>query len=219
MKWYKNIWFYVAAMLCMAACYAFYTARVKEKQHVRWQQQLGDSLRYYKRKDGKVHAVATVQQIPEHLYKHIADSIVQAVAKGTKAKDLVQHSTVNTATANRDTVLLRDTVVVTGTDTAAGHIFNFDDGALQLTGLIANNSADINYSMSLHLSHTTRWERPGLFKKKVLVVDAYSNTPHTTITGMQSFVVQQPPKKFYETKGFAFALGTMVGILTATSVK
>lgn len=209
----------MAAILCIAACYAFYTRHIEQRQYVRWQQQAGDTIRYYKDRQGTTHVVATVQQIPAHLYKHIADSIVQSVAKTTKAKDLVQHSTINTSTAHRDTVDLRDTVLLAGTDSIPAQLFYFNDGALDLSGLAYRQQVDINYNFNLHLGHTTKWQRPGLFKKKVLVVDAYSLTPHTTITGMQTFAIQQPPKKFYETKAFAFALGTAAGIFITTSVK
>lgn len=211
MKWYNNIFFYAALILGIALLYMFYANHRQQAQYVRWEQQQADTLQYYKDKQGIQHAVKQVSQIPAHLYKHIADSIVQQVAKGTKAKDLVQHSTIGTTTTARDTVQVRDTVFVVGADTAAGQIFNYNDGALNLTGLVYNQQADINYSMQLHISHTTKWQRPGWFKKKQLVVDAYSLTPHTTITGMQSFVIQQPPKRFYETKAFAVGLGFVAG--------
>ncbi len=213
MTWYKNIFFYIAALLAAVVIYGWYAWGKREKQYIGLHHQLQDSIQYYKAKDGTVHATKAVLQIPARLYKHIADSIVQSVARSTKAKDLVQHSTVHTATANRDTVRLRDTVIISYTDTLQGQIFNFDDGALNVTGLLYNHQADINYNFRLHLSHTTKWQRQGLFKQKRLIVDATSLTPNTTITGMQTFVIQQPPKKFYETRAFAFLLGTGAGIL------
>lgn len=216
MKWYKNIWLYIAALLAAVVIYGWYTGQQRTKQHISLQQQLNDSIRYYRAKDGTVHATKAVLQIPAKLYKHIADSIVQSVARSTKAKDLVQHSTIHTTTTSRDTVRLRDTIVIAGTDTAQGQIFTFNDGALSITGLLYHQQADINYSFALHLSHTTKWHRPGLFKKKQLIVDAYSLTPNTTITGMQTFVIQQPPKKFYETRLFSFALGVGAGIFISS---
>lgn len=214
MKWYKNIWFWVACALFAAGLYSFITARRQQQQYVHWQQQAQDSIKYYRDKQGTTHATIQVQQIPKAIYKHIADSIVQSVARGTKAKDLVQHSTINTSTTHRDTIPVYDTIIVAvdGTE-ATGKVFNIDDGALNLTGLLYDGKADVNYTFNMHLGHTTKWHRPGLFKKKQLIVDAYSYTPNTTITGMQSFVIQQPPKKWYETRAFTFGLGVVGGMI------
>jgi len=211
MKWYKNIWLYIAVILAIAAGYGWYVNDRQQLQHKQYIQQQDDTITYYKDKAGTIHAVMPVQQIPAHLYKHITDSIVQQVAKNTKARDLVQHTTVKTSTTGQGSAPIHDTIIITTTDTNTAQYFDFEDKALKLSGLLYNGQADINYTFALHLSHTTKWHRPGLFKKKQLIVDAYSLTPHTTITGLQTFVIQQPPKKFYETKAFSFALGIGIG--------
>lgn len=209
--WSNKYWVLVCLVLILALGFTSFRYYQLQKDYINYQSSKKHKIKYYQDKEGRVHATKVVTQIPKGLYKHITDSIVAEVSKNTMAKDLVQHTDVTTKTSNRDTVLLRDTFLVRVTDTLQARVFHFDDNALVLTGLLMSNQVDLSYSYQVHLSHTTKWQRTGLFKPKQLIVDVYSNTPNTTITGLQTFVIKQPPKRWYETKTFQIGLSFIAG--------
>lgn len=219
MTFYKNIWFYIAAAIAAIAVFGGLRGCKLQRQYKAFIQQQNDSISHYKDKQGRVHTVKEVMQIPESLYKHITDSLVANISKDVKAKDLVQHSEVLINTHNTDTVKVYDTIVVTAADTLPARVFRYNDKALQLSGLLWGDQVDINYNFNVHLSHTTKWHRAGFLRKKKLVVDVFSNTPHTSITGLQTFVVQQPPKKWYETRAAAIGLGAIIGFAARGQIK
>lgn len=221
MAFYKNIWFYVAAALLALFLFTQIRSCKQLNQIKTLNHQLQAQNEHYRDKQGYLHTTAQVLQIPQHLYKHIADSVVQSIAKDVKAKDLVQHSEVTTTTTNRDTVPYYDTQLIiqhTG-DTATGKYFVFKDDALSLTGLLFDGQVDINYNMQVQLKHTTKWQRKGWFKKKQLIVDVYSITPHTTVTGLRSYTIQPPPKRWYQTDVFKIGLGVGLGFIIRNNIK
>jgi hypothetical protein len=48
-------------------------------------------------------------------------------------------------------------------------------------------------------------------RKRDKVVRLGIDNPYVSLTGMHNVIVAQPPKKWYETRAFAFTLGGITG--------
>lgn len=82
-------------------------------------------------------------------------------------------------------------------------------GSINRLGRLQIDSIIIPVSYTVAIGDTLR---KGFFsRKRDKVVRLGIDNPYVSVTGMHNVIVAQPPKKWYETKAFAFALGGITG--------
>ncbi len=82
-------------------------------------------------------------------------------------------------------------------------------GQINRLGRLQLDSIIIPVSYTVAIGDTLR---KGFFsRKRDKVVRLGIDNPYVTVTGMNNIIVAEPPKKWYETRAFAFALGGITG--------
>lgn len=90
--------------------------------------------------------------------------------------------------------------------------FQFADGFLKTSGYcIPGDSCSINYSYRDRFTLKKEWKRPKWNKSKELVFSAHPENPNASFTDLQDITIKPPPKKWYETRAFSFAIGALTG--------
>ena len=82
-------------------------------------------------------------------------------------------------------------------------------GQINRLGRLQLDSIIIPVSYTVAIGDTLR--KGFLSRKRDKVVRLGIDNPYVTVTGMNNIIVAQPPKKWYETRAFAFALGGITG--------
>jgi hypothetical protein len=83
-------------------------------------------------------------------------------------------------------------------------------GQISRLGRLQIDSIIIPVSYTVAIGDTMR--KGFLSRKRDKVVRLGIDNPYVTVTGMNNIIVAEPPKKWYETRAFAFALGGLVGV-------
>jgi hypothetical protein len=83
-------------------------------------------------------------------------------------------------------------------------------GQINRLGRLQLDSIIIPVSYTVAIGDTLR--KGFLSRKRDKVVRLGIDNPYVTVTGMNNIIVPEPPKKWYETRAFAFALGGLVGV-------
>ena len=83
-------------------------------------------------------------------------------------------------------------------------------GQISRAGRLQLDSIIIPVSYTVAIGDTLR--KGFLSRKRERVVRLGIDNPYVTVTGMNNIIVAEPPKKWYETRAFAFALGGLVGV-------
>ena len=82
-------------------------------------------------------------------------------------------------------------------------------GQISRAGRLQLDSIIIPVSYTVAIGDTLR--KGFLSRKRDKVVRLGIDNPYVTVTGMSNIIVAEPPKKWYETRAFAFALGGITG--------
>jgi hypothetical protein len=82
-------------------------------------------------------------------------------------------------------------------------------GQISRAGRLQLDSIIIPVSYTVAIGDTLR--KGFLSRKRDKVVRLGIDNPYVTVTGMNNIIVAEPPKKWYETRAFAFALGGITG--------
>jgi hypothetical protein len=82
-------------------------------------------------------------------------------------------------------------------------------GQINRLGRLQLDSIIIPVSYTVAIGDTLR--KGFLSRKRDKVVRLGIDNPYVHVTGMNNIIVAQPPKKWYETRAFAFALGGITG--------
>jgi hypothetical protein len=83
-------------------------------------------------------------------------------------------------------------------------------GQISRAGRLQLDSIIIPVSYTVAIGDTLR--KGFLSRKRDKVVRLGIDNPYVHVTGMSNIIVAEPPKKWYETRAFAFALGGLVGV-------
>ena len=86
-------------------------------------------------------------------------------------------------------------------------------GQINRLGRLQLDSIIIPVSYTVAIGDTLR--KGFLSRKRDKVVRLGIDNPYVTVTGMSNIIVAEPPKKWYETRAFAFALGGITGFAMA----
>jgi hypothetical protein len=82
-------------------------------------------------------------------------------------------------------------------------------GQISRAGRLQIDSIIIPVSYTVAIGDTLR--KGFLSRKRDKVVRLGIDNPYVHVTGMNNIIVAEPPKKWYETRAFAFALGSITG--------
>lgn len=92
--------------------------------------------------------------------------------------------------------------------------FNYSDKWLEFTGSIKNDSLRASYAVNNNTTVTHYWERVnGRFKPKSLLLHIESDNPNTSTDRVQTFILEQPKKKWYNNPAITFMSGLAGGFL------
>jgi len=83
-------------------------------------------------------------------------------------------------------------------------------GQISRAGRLQLDSIIIPVSYTVAIGDTLR--KGFLSRKRDKVVRLGIDNPYVHVTGLNNIIVAEPPKKWYETRAFAFALGGLVGV-------
>lgn len=122
---------------------------------------------------------------------------------------------------------MRDTIYATLTDTVyvdstgievAGRSFKWNNQYLFINGLVMTDNVQLSYLYEVDFSLTAYrkpqmgfWKPPGQ-----LVADIKFSDPKFRVTEFKGFVVTEPRKRWYETKGAAIGFGAILGFYLGT---
>lgn len=102
--------------------------------------------------------------------------------------------------------------VTADNDTIKSLPFKFNDEFLTLSGEAFPKKVDIKYSITTKQEIVHRWDGGGLFQGDPnLVVEVNTLNPNQKVIGLTSVIIEPRAKRFYETKGFIFGVGFLIG--------
>lgn len=162
-------------------------------------------------KQGTQHAKAEVQQVPKAVFDQSRDSLIRELKKVAKANNLLQATIIklrskDSVFAPYVTTIINDTAIVMPAQ------FSYTDDCIDLDGSLTDSGVALQYDVHTNVTLVSHWDNPGLFKPKRLYVEALTNQC-TAVDTLAAIVVQKPPKKFIETRGFAIGVGFILGVL------
>lgn len=82
-------------------------------------------------------------------------------------------------------------------------------GVINRLGYLQIDSMSIPATISVGIGDTLRGVFP--FRKRESVVRLAIDNPNMTVEGLRSFVIEQPPKKWYETTAAKLGVGALIG--------
>ena len=82
-------------------------------------------------------------------------------------------------------------------------------GSINRLGRLQLDSIIIPVSYTVAIGDTLR--KGFIWRKRDKIIRLGIDNPYVTVTGMSNIIVADRPKKWYETRAFAFALGGVVG--------
>jgi hypothetical protein len=148
-------------------------------------------VKYWRDKEGKSHARATVAESNLEVAKTVLGDELQSLSRevsGLKKnlKNLESYITVGITTSGSVIAPLRDTVLVRDSVTFTAKSFTWGDKWMQIDGMLADNTAHITYQSRDSLTFVTYYKKNGLLKTPSLMLDAISHNPNSTITGIKN---------------------------------
>jgi hypothetical protein len=109
-------------------------------------------------------------------------------------------------------VPVHDTIIVAKGDSEQVKGISYRDKWLSLKGVLYPDTLKLTYAMQAGLSIATHWKPTGLFKPNYLAVNVHSDNPYLKVDGLENFQIKEK-KRFYQTRGFAFAAGALTSLL------
>ena len=76
----------------------------------------------------------------------------------------------------------------------------------------------MDYKYKSQLEVVYKWDKKGLFSDPELKIDAIAKNPKEKITGLEALKIEPPAKKWYQTNGFKFGSGFVVGVGVLTGI-
>lgn len=116
-----------------------------------------------------------------------------------------------------DTIIitLRDTVYVDSSGAPLiGKTFDWNNRWMRINGFMDSTHVTLGYSYSVEFALTAyRKRKEGFWKPPgQLVADIKFSDPSIRVTEFRGFVIQEPKKQWYETRGAAIGLGALIGL-------
>lgn len=127
-------------------------------------------------------------------------------------KNLVAYWKGQASTSGGGVVTLHDTTYIdsTGQTLNAQKFDDWTNNYLSLSGEYIPTTKKLSFTYKYDLGGfdiTAYYKKTGFLKSEQLVTDIKFGDPHMKVLQFQGLVIQQPKKKFYQTKAFAFGVG------------
>lgn len=154
--------------------------------------------------------------------KELYDRITAYAKKGKGVENYVRVTTETRDKVSAPIILPQkeDSVIfVTKTDTLKSLPFAYNDNFLSISGEVKPKNVDLDYKIISEQELLYRWEGQGKwFKEPYLVVDVKTSNPKEEVRGIEAIKIEPAKKKFYQTRGFIFGVGFVLGSATIISV-
>ena len=139
-------------------------------------------------------------------------------------KKIESYTKINTETSGNIKVKI-DTVYVPQLDIAKKDSvqvpvpkFSYNDDYLNIDGEVKKDSVSMDYKYKSQLEVVYKWDKKGLFSDPELKIDVIAKNPKEKITGLEALKIEPPAKKWYQTNGFKFGSGFVVGVGVITGI-
>lgn len=217
LKYWREI---TIAILAIIVAFSVNTCQKKESD-IALLNQIQDStfneLRVYKDKAGKLATqvntyAVTVDQLKENGDKLGLNnkSLKQQIGS---LNNLVSFYRAKISLADTFTVVNHDTTFIIKGDTTHAKAFHWSNKYLVINGFTAPAYTTISYDYHPSFELKSYWKDKGFLrlKKGQLVTDITFNDPNIQVREFRGIVIQQEPKKWYETRAASFAAGIIIG--------
>lgn len=208
---------FLAFVATIGGCYMKYRGSKINNANVNYQARQSQPIERKVDKQGNEHTKVAIEQVPYDIYKHTNDSLLNALNKEIKAKNLISANFIKLK-KRTDSVFAHfqpNTDTITSNDTIHHpKPFAHIEDCITISGEVSDSGVSLQYEIpEMNISIINGWQNPGLFQRKVpttkVVVDKCNS-----VDTMRNISTTPPPKKFVETRGFAFGLGYFLGLLT-----
>lgn len=174
---------------------------------------------YYKNKNGELVNQVNTYELTTKDLKQIGERLgfdnKQLKDQVGNLKNLVAHWKGQASTHGSDTVRMSDTVYL---DNVGNRVvterFDWTNKYLSLNGTYFPETKRLAFQYNYDLGGfdiTSYYKSTGFLKPKQLVADIKFGDPNMKVTQFQGFVIEQPKKKWFQTKAFYFGIGVLGG--------
>lgn len=175
-----------------------------------------DTLRHIPLKDGTIAAEISSYTLSLKDFKEQVlirrDSIKRLKERIGNLNRLTNDLRIRLSVKGKIKTPYHDTVIIHEKDTARQRYFSYEDRWLTLKGVLFPDTLSLSYKVNTDIDIASYRKKQGIFKPDVLAVNVTATNPHLEISGMNNYLISHPPK-FYETRGFAFAVGLAAGLV------
>lgn len=174
-----------------------------------------DSVRHYKLKNGEMAAQIVTNELTMSQLKHYGielgfdnNALKKQIGSLNRLVSYWQGKV-----SVRDTIhaILRDTTYIEKGVSVTESDFNWHNKYLIVNGKVIKPNIEIDYKYSVDFTLTSYRKDKTFFRRGTLVSDVVFSDPQLTTTQFKGLVIKEEPKRWYETKGFAFGLGMALG--------
>lgn len=211
---YKIVLAAIVLLLVFALVYNTCRSNKRVSQVTQYATKETTPVKRWMDKQGTQHAKAEVQQVPKAVFDQSRDSLIRELKKVTKANNLLQATIIKLR--NKDSVFAPYVAITNDTALIMPAQFSYADDCIALDGSLTDSGVALQYDVHTNVTMVSHWDNPGLFKPKRLYVEALTNRC-TAVDTVAAIVVQKPPKKFIETRGFAIGVGFILGVLAGAA--
>jgi len=188
----------------------------------RYHEAINDSISFYYNKKNKQIvaekqvAVATTEYLEqENKSLKIALDQYKIKIKNLESYHRIKSNNIDTIiTKTTDTFQYFVTINNEKKDTFS---FEYQDKWINLQGKAHKNEVKIFYNTVSDLEIITSYKKQNPFKRSLLYINVSDKNPNVRINEIQSYQTQAPKPKWYNTRGFAFASGFILGSAGATT--
>lgn len=174
--------------------------------------------KYYRDKNGQLIGQVNTHELTVKNLKEYGDQLGfenKSLKKQVgNLNNLVAHWQGKAGVADTIRTVVHDTTYVDRDgETVTAQTFKWKNKFMDLEGIIVTDSLTLRYLYNVDFALTAYRKPQGGFWKPPgqLVADVKFNDPSFKVTEFKGFVITEPRKKWYETKGFAIGAGFLLG--------
>lgn len=156
--------------------------------------------KFWEDEAGKAHARVKVVETNLETAKQMLPGELESLRteiSGLKRnlKNLESYTKITTTSSGEITVVPRDTVFLRDSTWIKGKHFTYSDKWIGIRGSIVDSRLNLSYRYRDSLVFATYWRNEGLFRKRVLTLDAVSFNPNSQIDGITNVEITVPKRR------------------------
>lgn len=171
-------------------------------------------VKYEKNRAGELSATVETFRLQSDQIEAFSQELKKDMEKFAKSVKSIETYT-KVVTITRDSIQIKhDSIQMTRNDTVIKELpFAYTDSFMNIDGKVTPTGVGIKYQIKSSLEIAYVWKKQGLgiFRKPKLETIVTAKNPNEIVTNITAFQTQPPPKKWYQTKGFAFGSGFVIG--------